>query len=78
MPDFDLLADIDPRLTPAAVDQILEEIEKTLREMRRLAVFAAEASLTEAQRARVQQRFDALKAEIDGIASMLRPPQNLP
>ena len=57
-----------------AVDQILAEIEKTLKEMRGLAVYAARNDLSGEQRNRVQSRIDELKREIDGIAAMLIPP----
>ena len=57
-----------------AVDQILAEIEKTLQEMRSLAVYAARNDLSSDQRSRVQSRIDELKREIDGIAAMLIPP----
>ena len=57
-----------------AIDQILAEIEKTLLEMRSLAVFASRNDLSILQRKRVQGRIDELKREIDGIAAMLIPP----
>ena len=57
-----------------AVDQILAEIEKTLLEMRSLAVYATRNDLSNDQRNRVQRRIDELKKEIDGIAAMLIPP----
>ena len=57
-----------------AADQILAEIEKTLNEMRSLALYTAQNDLTGKQRAKVQERIDELKREIDGIASMLIPP----
>ena len=57
-----------------AADQILEEIEKMLHEMRSLAIIAAGSGLTRRQRARIQMRIDELKKEIDGVASMLMPP----
>ena len=57
-----------------AVDQILAEIEKTLYEMRSLALYAAQNNLSVERRVRVQARIDELKKEIDGIAAMLIPP----
>ena len=61
-------------LDNSAIDQILAEIEKTLLEMRSLAVFASREDLSKEQRGRVQTRIDELKKEIDGIAAMLIPP----
>ena len=58
----------------SAVDQILSEIEKTLHEMRNLALYAAQNDLSARQRDKVQSRIDELKREIDGIAAMLIPP----
>jgi len=57
-----------------AVDQVLAEIEKTLYEMRSLAIYTVQNELTNDQIAKVQERIDELKREIDGIASMLIPP----
>ena len=57
-----------------AVDQILAEIEKTLHEMRNLALYAAQNDLSAERRVKVQRRIDELKREIDGIAAMLIPP----
>ena len=58
-----------------AVDQILAEIEKTLYEMRSLALYAAQNDLSAERRVRIQARIDELKKEIDGIAAMLIPPE---
>ena len=66
---------IDDKVTVNAVDQILAEIEKTLYEMRSLALYAAQNDLSAERRARVQTRIDELKKEIDGIAAMLIPPE---
>jgi len=57
-----------------AVDQVLAEIEKTLYEMRSLAIYTVQNELSQEQRAKVQERIDELKREIDGIAAMLLPP----
>ena len=65
----------DDRVGISAVDQILSEIEKTLYEMRSLALYAARNDLTVERRMRVQARIDELKKEIDGIAAMLIPPE---
>ncbi|MCL2059547.1 MAG: hypothetical protein FWH01_10925 [Oscillospiraceae bacterium] len=64
----------DENMKSEAVDQILAEIEKTLHEMRNLALYATRSDLSTEQRDRVQARIDALKKEIDGIAAMLLPP----
>jgi len=64
----------DEQVNISAVDQILSEIEKTLYEMRSLALYAAQNDLSDAQREKVQTRIDELKKEIDGIAEMLIPP----
>lgn len=61
-------------MSSGAVDQILGEIEKTLYEMRALAMYAAQEDITKWQRAKTQTRIDELKKEIDGIAAMLLPP----
>ena len=65
---------IDDNTRMNAVDQILAEIEKTLYEMRSLAIYAAENDLPMERREKVQARIDELKREIDGIAAMLIPP----
>ena len=57
-----------------AVDQVLAEIEKTLYEMRSLAIYTVQNELTKEQRAKAQERIDELKKELDGIAAMLLPP----
>lgn len=64
----------DRGIDTQAADQILAEIEKTLHEMRSLALYTVQNELTAEQRAKVQARIDELKKEIDGIASMLIPP----
>jgi flagellin-like hook-associated protein FlgL len=64
----------DGSMNTEAVDQILAEIEKTLYEMRNLAIYAARNDITNIQRDKVQARIDELKKEIDGIAAMLMPP----
>ena len=64
----------DKGIDVEAADQILAEIEKTLQEMRSLALYTVQNELTGEQRAKVQDRIDELKKEIDGIASMLIPP----
>ena len=64
----------DRGINTEAADQILAEIEKTLHEMRSLALYTVQNDLTGEQRAKVQERIDELKREIDGIAEMLIPP----
>jgi len=66
----------DNNLNNEAVDQILSEIEKTLYEMRSLALYTVQNDLPKAQRAKVQERINELKREIDGIAAMLMPPDS--
>ena len=64
----------DEQMSSGAIDQILGEIEKTLFEMRALAMYAAQDDVAQWQRAKAQARIDELKKEIDGIAAMLLPP----
>jgi len=64
----------DRGIDVGAADQILAEIEKTLHEMRSLALYTVQNELTGKQRAKVQERIDELKKDIDGIAAMLIPP----
>ena len=60
-----------------AADYLLVEIEKNLREMSRLAKWAADNELTERQRKVLQQEINRLINEIDGTFAMLTDPPTL-
>jgi flagellin-like hook-associated protein FlgL len=64
----------DGGIDTQAADQIFAEIEKTLREMKRLATLSVSDGLTEKQRESIQTRINELRKDIDGIAAMLIPP----
>ena len=60
-----------------AVDYLLGEIEKTLRDMLKLAKWATNTDLTFDQREMLQAEIDRLKKEIDINCDMLTGPPTL-
>ena len=68
---------VNYRYAVEAVDYLLGEIEKALRNMLRLAKWAAGVNLSYSQREILQAEIDRLKKEIDITCGMLTGPPTL-
>ena len=68
---------LNDKYAAEATDFLLGEIEKNLRDMLRLAKWAADTDLTNRQRRVLQKEIDRLKNEIDNTFNMLTGPPTL-